>query len=150
MTTRGTYQFEVQANGNLVNNTGNIELARRLFRDGTIISGRWGPGRPGDFDYGGWHCLCHLAAGAGVYLLGNQYLWVSITHAEIGDKYIATVSTRVTGGNVRIIELGSAEGHNLTSGANTNMGLIMELSESPKLHISFGPPCKTEFSIYEF
>ena len=40
--------------------------------------------------------------------------------------------------------------HNLPSGEHTNMGLIMELSKSPKLHISFGPPCKTEFSIYGF
>ncbi len=40
--------------------------------------------------------------------------------------------------------------HDLPSGAYTNMGVIMELSKSPKLHISFGPPCKTDFSIYEF
>ena len=39
--------------------------------------------------------------------------------------------------------------HNLP-GRNTNMGLIMELDKSPKLHISFGPPCRTEFSIYGF
>jgi len=40
--------------------------------------------------------------------------------------------------------------HDLPSGAYTNMGFIMELSESPKLHISFGSPCKTDFSRYEF
>jgi len=40
--------------------------------------------------------------------------------------------------------------HDLPSGAYTNMGLIMELSKSPKLHISFGPPCKTAFCKYEF
>ena len=40
--------------------------------------------------------------------------------------------------------------HDLPSGAYTNMGLIMELSESPKLNISFGTPCKTDFSKYEF
>ena len=40
--------------------------------------------------------------------------------------------------------------HNLPSGAYTNMGLIMEPSKSPKLHISFGPPCKTAFCKYEF
>ncbi|MFW9823197.1 MAG: hypothetical protein ACFFE4_09690 [Candidatus Thorarchaeota archaeon] len=38
----------------------------------------------------------------------------------------------------------------LLSGAQTNMGFSMELSKSSKLHISFGPPCKTEFSIYGF
>ncbi len=40
--------------------------------------------------------------------------------------------------------------HDLPSGAHTNMGLIMELSKSPKLHISFGAPCKAEFSLFEF
>jgi len=40
--------------------------------------------------------------------------------------------------------------HDLPSGAYTNMGFIMELSESPKLNISFGTPCKTDFSKYEF
>ena len=40
--------------------------------------------------------------------------------------------------------------HDLPSGANTNMGIIMELSKPPKLHISFGAPCRTEFSLYEF
>ncbi len=40
--------------------------------------------------------------------------------------------------------------HDLPSGVYTNMGLIMELSKSPKLHISFGTPCKTDFSIYKF
>jgi predicted choloylglycine hydrolase len=40
--------------------------------------------------------------------------------------------------------------HDIPSGAQTNMGIIMELSKSPKLHISFGVPCKTEFSTYEF
>jgi hypothetical protein len=128
MPTRGTYQFEVQANGNLVDKAGNIELARRLFRDGTIISGRWGPGQPGDFDYGSWHCLCHLAAGAGVYLLSDRYLWVSITHAGTSDKYVATVSTRETGGSVRVIELGSAEGSNLISRARL-LGYVEGTSE---------------------
>jgi predicted choloylglycine hydrolase len=40
--------------------------------------------------------------------------------------------------------------HNLPSEVYTNTCFIMELSKSPKLHISFGPPCKTEFVIFEF
>ena len=40
--------------------------------------------------------------------------------------------------------------HDLPSGAYTIMGFIMELTESPKLHISFGSPCKTGFSKLEF
>lgn len=118
MPNRGTYQFDVQANGNLVNSVENLELARRLFRDGDIISGRWGPGRSGDFDHGGWHCLCHLAAGAGVYQSGSGYLWVAITHAGNEDKYLATVSCRESDRTVRTFDLDSAEGDNLLNQAN--------------------------------
>ncbi len=118
MPNRGTYQFAVQANGNIVNSTENVDLARRLFRDGEIISERWGPGRPGDFDSGGWHCLCHLAAGAGVYQSGTGYLWVAITHAGDEDKYLATVSAWETDRTVRTVELDSSEGRNLLNQAN--------------------------------
>lgn len=110
MPVRGTYQFNVQANGNLVNSAENVERARKLFRDGTIISRRWGPGREGDFDYGGWHCLCHPVAGTGVYQSDSGYLWVAVTHAENEDRYLATVSGREPDGSGRTVELDSAEG----------------------------------------
>ena len=118
MPNRGTYQFDVQANGNLVNSVENLELARRLFRDGDIISGLWGPGRRGDFNYGGWHCLCHLAAGAGVFQLGTGFLWVAITHAGNVDKYLATVSARESDRTLRTVELNSTEGRILLNQAN--------------------------------
>lgn len=132
MPVRGTYQFDIQVNGNLVNSASNIERARRLFRDGVIISGLWGPGRPGDFVYGSWHCLCHLTAGAGVYQSGRGYLWVAITHVENNDKYLATVSAREMDGTVRTVELVSAEGRNLLDQA----GLLGYVEGTSVGHIS--------------
>jgi len=32
----------------------------------------------------------------------------------------------------------------------TNFGLIMELSDSPKMHLTGGPPCISEFKTYNF
>lgn len=118
MTIRGTYKFETQVNGNLVDNAKNVKRARKLFQDSVIIQGRWGPGRQGDFDYGGWHSLCHLVAGAGVYQSSRGYFWVAITHAENEDKYIATVSVQERDGTVRTVQLNSTEGHNLLDQAN--------------------------------
>lgn len=109
---RGTYQFDVYDNGNIINNEANLDRLCKLFRDGEIIGGKWGPGRPGDFDNGSWHILCHLAAGSGVYINGNNYLWVSITHAGDKDEYSATVSTK-NGDSIRRVPLNSAEGYDL-------------------------------------
>lgn len=111
---RGTYQFDVQSNGNIVDTQENVERARKVFRDGDIISQLWGPGRDqSDFRYGGWHSLCHLAAGAGVYNLDDRYLWTAITHADDEDKYFATVSSKEADDTVKTINLGSDEGRNL-------------------------------------
>lgn len=97
---RGTYNFEVQANGNLTNNPENVERTRKLFRDGSIISGNWGPGRDrNDFVYGSWHILCHLAAGIGVYKSGDEYIWMGLLHRSYegydnADLYEATLYTQ--------------------------------------------------------
>jgi hypothetical protein len=107
---RGTYNFEIDDTGNVINNETNFERLCRLFRDGGIISGSWGPGRSGDFENGSWHILCHLAAGSGVYGNDNNYLWVSITHAGDRDEYIATVSVKKNGDNVQTIPLNSSGG----------------------------------------
>jgi hypothetical protein len=111
---RGAYQFDVQDNGNLLDNQVNLERARRLFNDGDIILGKWGPGRDqSDFRHGGWHSLCHLAAGAGVYKRNNRYLWVTITHAGTEDVYRATVSSLETDGTTKTTPLDSDQGRNL-------------------------------------
>ncbi len=34
--------------------------------------------------------------------------------------------------------------------AMTNVCTIMELTDSPRLHIASGPPCMTEFTTFEF
>ena len=123
MPVRGTYQFEIQTNGNLVNSTENLERARRLFRDSIIISGQWGPGRRGDFVYGGWHCLCHLLAGSGAYQSSNGYLWVAITHAGNEDKYLPTITMRERDGTVLMVKLDTAEGYNLVD-QSTLLGYV--------------------------
>lgn len=112
---RGTYQFDVDNNGKIINNEVNLARLWKLFRDGVIIGGKWGPGRSGDFDNGSWHILCHLAAGSGVYTDGNNYLWVSITHAGDKDEYIATVSIKKNEEPVRTVPLNSSEGYSLIS-----------------------------------
>lgn len=117
MPVRGTYQFEIQ-DGKLVNSVENLERMRNLFQDGSIIKEHWGPGRTGDFDYGSWHCLCHLVAGSGVYKVGTGYLWVAITHAKNVDKYLATVSYRDSNRIVKTYELISSEGRNILNQAN--------------------------------
>lgn len=110
---RGTYNFEIDDTGKVINNEANLERLCNLFRDSEIIAGNWGPGRSGDFENGSWHILCHLAAGSGVYRNDNNYLWVSITHAGDRDEYIATVSFKIDGDNVRTIPLNSPEGNSL-------------------------------------
>jgi len=111
---RGAYQFDVQNNGNLLDNRENVERARTLFNDGDIISNSWGPGRDqSDFKYGGWHSLCHLAAGAGVYRLNNKYRWVAITHAGTEDVYRATVSSLEADATVKNVHLDADQGRNL-------------------------------------
>lgn len=116
MSVRGTYGFELKSNGYLIDNSQNVERLRRLFRDDTIIKGKFGPGEPGDFDYGSWHILCHLAAGAGVYDRNNRRLWVGITHKRSRDEYAATVSFR-DNKEIKIIALDSAKGQELIKGA---------------------------------
>jgi hypothetical protein len=107
---RGSYGFEVLPSGNLTDNTDNLERARALFCDGAIISQKWGPGEPGDFDNGGWHSLCHLAAAAGVFKSDSTFMWVGITHAGSVDRYLATVSFLESSNNAKAVELRSAEG----------------------------------------
>jgi hypothetical protein len=109
MPKRGLYGFEIQSDGNVADCDSNLELLRKLFRDGVIIKERFGPGNPGDFDFGSWHILCHLAGGSAVFKLGGQRLWVGIIHKGAPDAYEAGVVCR-NGGNVAILGLKSDAG----------------------------------------
>lgn len=118
MSTRGTYQFEIHPNGNLVDNHTNVEKVRKLFTDGQIIRNCWGPGDPGDFDYGGWHCLCHLAAGSGAYKKNGSFVWAGIIHAQVEDRYLAALSSMGVGGEVLTVPLASAPAKSILGQAN--------------------------------
>lgn len=116
MPTRGSYDFEVDRSGALVDNTANMEKLRRLFRDSSIINGNWGPGRYGDFDHGSWHILCHLAGGSGVLDTTTGRAWCGITHVPASDTYRATITYR-RNGSVTTAPLVDGEGAALADGA---------------------------------
>lgn len=109
MPNRGLYGFEIQPNGNLADTDANFELIRRLFRDGSIIQGRYGPGNPGDFDFGSWHILCHLAGGSAVLELDGRKAWVGILHKGFPDAYEARLVFG-DGNNVSILGLKTEAG----------------------------------------
>jgi len=115
---RGSYQFEVNPNGDLTNNAGNVERLRRLWLDRTLIQGYYlGPGDPGDFDYGAWHVSCHLAgAGGAMRATNGEVLWLEISHKGAYDKYYASVTAAAKGGP-STVELDSAAGRALVDGA---------------------------------
>jgi hypothetical protein len=116
MPTRGAFGFEIDGNGALVDNAGNLEKLRSLFRDDAIIDGNWGPGNYGDFDDGSWHILCHLAGGSGVLNTRSGRAWCGITHAPSNDTYRATITYR-RNGSAATVALGESEGIALASGA---------------------------------
>lgn len=129
MPKRGTYQFEVGPDGKLIDNNANLELMRKLFLDKAIINGETGPGRAdSDFTNGGWHVMCHLAAGSGVYKSGDRFLLVTITHGGDEDVYYATVNYSDDSGNLKTVMLDSAEGRNLLEPA-TLLGYVEGTSE---------------------
>ncbi|MBI5368962.1 MAG: hypothetical protein HZA54_18140 [Planctomycetes bacterium] len=116
---RGTFQFDVDDDGALVNSAGNVEALRRLWLDRTIISGEsLGPGDPGDFDHGAWHVACHLTgAGAVLNHANGGLLWLEISHDPRLDRYYCSV-TRRDGGSVRTVPLDSAEGREFVLNAS--------------------------------
>jgi len=116
MPIRGTYCFETDNNGTLVDNANNLEKLRKLFRDGAIINGHWGPGNEGDFDNGSWHLLCHLAGGSGALVTRSGRAWCGITHLPATDSYQASVVYR-RNGTVVTSPLRSAEGFSVSDGA---------------------------------
>ena len=115
MPTRGSYSFEIDASGQLVNSAVNLGKLQTLFRDEAIINGNWGPGRPGDFDYGSWHILCHLAGGTGVLNTAAGLAWCAITHDSATDTYRATL-TYADSGRTVTTPLGTGDGARLAEG----------------------------------
>ena len=116
MTTRGSYSFDIGPNDRLVDSSSNLEALRRLFRDGDIIGGNWGPGDEGDFDNGSWHILCHLAGGSGVLKTSYGLAWCGITHMTTKDLYEATISFKRQGALVTV-PLAGAEGKAIAQNA---------------------------------
>ncbi len=121
---RGTYSFEVNTNGDLLDMDVNINRLRRLWLDRTMISANdLGPGDAGDFDYGAWHVGCHLVAAGGVRQAPNgQMLWLEISHSGSSDEYFASVTVEVSG-NVQTYPIGSQEGQRLLQDS-TLLGFI--------------------------
>ena len=129
---RGSYGFDIQSSGNLIDNAYNLERIRALFRDGAIISQKWGPGDPGDFDNGGWHSLCHLAGASAVFKSPLKYFWVGLTHVESIDRYKATVSYLGASGEAGMMDLASDAGRSLLA-SSVLLGYVEGTSEG---HIS--------------
>ncbi|HEY3251141.1 MAG TPA: hypothetical protein VGK25_08480 [Ignavibacteria bacterium] len=115
---RGSHKFEVNHDGHVVNSPENLEKLRKLFLDRKIINGKkLGPGDPGDFDFGAWHVLCHLAAGCAVFRNTDKYLWVEISHVPLIDVYTATVNVETEKEPVSAFPLLSEEGSALLNKA---------------------------------
>jgi hypothetical protein len=111
MEVRGSFQFEINQNGTVINNDSNFEKLRKLFLDRTLINGdSLGPGDEGDFDNGGWHVLCHLAAGCAVFKINNLFLWMEISHIPAIDVYEPTITIETEKKDVFTFSLNSQEG----------------------------------------
>lgn len=123
MPKRGLYGFEIQPNENLADTESNLELLRKLFRDGSIIKAKFGPGIEGDFDHGSWHILCHLAGGSAVLDLSGSKMWVGLTHKGVPDAYEASAVFR-KGGTVSTVELKSDAGK--AKAASGSLGFFIE------------------------
>jgi hypothetical protein len=108
MRIRGSYAFEIDSSGALLDSAANVEKLRALFRDGDIIDQKWGPGDAGDFDNGSWHIACHLVAGAGAWDTPSGRLWSGITHVASTDTYEATLVSR-RGGRVTALPLNGSD-----------------------------------------
>src|SRR5262245_10430031 len=115
---RGGLQFQVADEGNLLNNTRNVETLRMLWLHHTLVDGDdLGPGDRGDFAVGAWHVACHLAgAGGARQAADGSRIWLEISHDAARDEYYASATVRVAGA-VRTERLDSAEGRTLLCGS---------------------------------
>jgi hypothetical protein len=116
---RGSYEFDVNENGDLLNSAYNLEQLRKLWLDRSQIDGEdlIGPGDPGDFDYGAWHVACHLLGGGGVRQLKNGKLaWLQVSHNGATDRYFASATVHEDKA-AHIVPLDSADGRTLLDGS---------------------------------
>lgn len=111
---RGSLQFDVDDDGDLLNSAGNVETLRRLWLHHTLVEPKHlGPGDRGDFDVGAWHVGCHLAAAGGVRRARDgSLLWLEISHDHVADEYYGSATARRAGA-VETVRLDSAEGRTL-------------------------------------
>lgn len=96
---RGTFAFDVEGEGNLVDSDENVEAIRSLWLDRTMINGPdLGPGNRGDFDNGAWHISCHVVAAGGVrQATDGRLLWIEISHNPALDLYLSTLTVESDG-----------------------------------------------------
>lgn len=121
---RGTFEFDVSNDGDLVNSAENVEALRRLWLDRSLVEGYYlGPGDPGDFDQGAWHVGCHLAgAGGAMRAKSGRLMWLEISHNPVADDYYASIAIQMDK-SVSTHRLDSAEGRTLLSDA-TLLGFV--------------------------
>lgn len=122
--TRGSFGFEVNEDGDLLDSRANVDKLRRLWLDRALIDGEdLGPGDPGDFDHGAWHVACHLVAAAGVRRAADgRLLWLELSHHPTTDGYVATVSFK-EGRTIRTDGLATADGRAIVNGS-TLLGFV--------------------------
>jgi hypothetical protein len=114
---RGTSEFEVTPDGDLIDNAANVDKLRRLWLDRSRINGNdLGPGDFGDFDNGAWHVACHLlGAGGARQLADGRVAWLEISHKE-PDAYFASATVLEAGGT-RTYSIHTPEGAQLLAGS---------------------------------
>ncbi|HEX9367919.1 MAG TPA: hypothetical protein VF921_14915 [Vicinamibacterales bacterium] len=120
--TRGTFQFEVTASGDLVDREANVEALRKLWLDRSMIDGDdLGPGDEGDFDHGAWHVACHLIGAGGVRRAADgRVLWLEVSHDAARDGYFGSVTAA---GAPATHPIDSAAGRALLNGS-TLLGFV--------------------------
>ena len=121
---RGVFQFQTTADGDLTNSAENVEALRRLWLHHSLVYGEdIGPGDRGDFAVGAWHSSCHLAGAAAVRRAADGgVIWLEISHDPRLDEYFASATHRVDSKCVTL-RVDSAEGRTLLD-QSTLLGFV--------------------------
>lgn len=116
---RGTFDFDVSQDGDLLNVPANVDALQRLWLDRSMIDGgNLGPGNPGDFDQGAWHVACHAVAAGGVRRFRDgRVLWLELSHLPATDEYQATLTVR-DGATPKTLALASTEAQALLTSSS--------------------------------